>query len=295
MLNVLVQGILLGGYYAILAAGLSFLYSVMGIINLAHGSFAILAAYLVITLSKIFGLDPFLATLTILPLMAMVGFAMDKLILEPSQSGGQLVAILATFGVSVVLDNAMFQIFGANTMSLSPYMGDLSWSSWEIGTLYVSKLAVILFAAAIFVLGGLQLFLNRTALGRAIRATAQDADTAGLVGINSKKARAIATSIAFVTIGLAGAALGMRATFSPYAGTIQLLFAFQATVIGKAGSIWGTLIGGIILGLAQTIGAEIHTQGFFLAGNIVFFAVLFVRLHNGSISFSNLFSKAKVK
>ncbi len=289
MFDILAQGILLGGYYAILAAGLSFLYSVMGIINLAHGSFAVLAAYMVVSLSKYLGMDPFLATLAVLPIMALIGFIMERLILEPSQHGGQLVAILATFGVSVVLDNVMFQVFGANTRSLSPYMGDLSWASWGVGDFYISKLAAILLATAIAVLGGLQLFLNHTPLGRAIRATAQDADTAELVGIDARRARAIATSIAFVTIGLAGAALGMRATFTPYSGTLQLLFAFQATVIGRAGSIWGTLVGGVILGLAQTIGAELSTQSFFLAGNLVFFAVLFARLYNGSFALPRLF------
>jgi len=292
MIDILVQGILLGGYYAILAAGLSFLYSVMGIINLAHGSFAVLAAYIVVSLSKHFGMDPFLATLAVLPIMAVTGVIVERLILEPSQRGGQLAAILATFGVSVVLDNLMFQIFGANTQSLSAFMGDLSWASWEVGTFYVSKLAAIFLVAAVAVLGGLQLFLNHTPLGRAIRATAQDSDTAGLVGINARQARTVATAIAFVTIGLAGAALGMRATFTPYSGTLQLLFAFQATVIGRAGSIWGTLTGGIILGLAQTIGAEISTQGFFIAGNLVFFLVLFARLYNGSFKLPKLFSQA---
>jgi branched-chain amino acid transport system permease protein len=291
MFDILAQGVLLGGYYAILAAGLTFLYSVMGIINLAHGSFAVLAAYFVVILSKYLGMDPFLATLAVLPVMAIIGFLMERLILEPSQHGGQLVAILATFGVSVVLDNVMFQVFGANTQSLSPYIGDLSFASWEVGDFYISELAVILLATAVPVLGGLQLFLNYTSLGRAIRATAQDSDTAGLVGIDARRARAIATSIAFVTIGLAGAALAMRATFTPYSGTLQLLFAFQSTVIGRAGSIWGTLVGGIILGLAQTIGAAISTQSFFLAGNLVFFAVLFARLYKGSIVFPKLTRK----
>lgn len=284
MFNILTQGVLLGGYYAILAAGLSFLYSVMGVINLAHGSFAVLAAYLVVSLAKYFGMDPFLATLVVLPVMAGIGFVIERFILEPSQHGGQLVVILATFGVSVVLDNVMFEVFGANTQSLSPYMGDLSWASWGVGDFYVSELSVILLATAIAVLGSLQLFLNYTALGRAIRATAQDSDTAELVGVDARRARAIATSIAFITIGLAGTALGMRATFTPYSGTLQLLFAFQATVIGRAGSIWGTLVGGVILGLAQTIGAEISTQSFFLAGNLVFFVVLFARLYDGSFS-----------
>ncbi|MAS05447.1 MAG: branched-chain amino acid ABC transporter permease [Ahrensia sp.] len=283
MIETLIQGILLGGYYAMLAAGLAFLYSVMGIINLAHGSFAVLAAYLVVGLAKHAGMDPFLAILLVLPVMAVIGMLVERLILEPSQRGGQLLAVLATFGLSVVLDNAMFQAYGANTQSLAPYVGDLSWASWEIGDIYIGKLAALTLVAAVAVLGGLQIFLSYTPLGRAIRATAQDSDTAGLVGIDTRRARMIATAVAFIAIGLAGAALGLRATFTPYAGTPQLLFAFQATVIGGTGSIWGTLLGGIVLGLAQTFGAEISTQGFFIGGNLVFFAVLFARLYSGSI------------
>jgi len=283
MIETLIQGILLGGYYAMLAAGLAFLYSVMGIINLAHGSFAVLAAYLVVGLAKHAGMDPFLAILLVLPVMAIIGMLVERLILEPSQRGGQLLAVLATFGLSVVLDNAMFQAYGANTQSLAPYVGDLSWASWEIGDIYIGKLAALTLVAAVAVLGGLQIFLSYTPLGRAIRATAQDSDTAGLVGIDTRRARMIATAVAFIAVGLAGAALGLRATFTPYAGTPQLLFAFQATVIGGTGSIWGTLLGGIVLGLAQTFGAEISTQGFFIGGNLVFFAVLFARLYSGSI------------
>lgn len=283
MIDTVTQGVLLGGYYAMLAAGLAFLYSVMGIINLAHGSFAVLAAYLVVSLAKLAGLDPFLAIILVLPVMAIIGVLVERLIFEPSQRGGQLLAVLATFGLAVVLDNTLFQFYGANTQSLAPYVGDLSWASWEIGDLYIGKLAALTLFSAIAVLGGLQLFLSFTPLGRAIRATAQDADTAGLVGIDAARARTIATAIAFVAIGLAGAALGLRATFTPYSGTPQLLYAFQATVIGGTGSIWGTLVGGIVLGLAQTFGAQISTQGFFIGGNVVFFAVLFARLHGGSI------------
>lgn len=283
MIDTLIQGVLLGGYYAILAAGLAFLYSVMGLFNLAHGSFAVLAAYGVVLLCDSLGLNPFLSVLIVVLAMGLVGIVVERLIFEPSTRGGPLLSVLATFGLSVVLDNAMFQSFGANTRSLAPYIGDLSWASWELGELYVGKLAVLTLVVAVAVLGGLHLFLMRTGLGRAIRATAQDADTAGLVGIDPRRARMIAAAIAFMTIGLAGAALGMRAAFTPYSGTPQLLFAFQAAVIGGAAGVWGTLLGGIVLGLAQSIGAEISTQGFFIAGNLVFFAVLFARLYGGSL------------
>ncbi|GKY90124.1 branched-chain amino acid ABC transporter permease [Sinisalibacter aestuarii] len=294
MIDVVVQGVLLGGYYAILAAGLAFLYSVMGLFNLAHGSFAVLAAYFVVMLCDALGLDPFLAIALVVLALGVIGVVVERLVFEPSTRGGPLLSVLATFGLSVVLDNAMFQVFGANTRSLAPYIGDLSWASWELGDLYVGKLAVITLVAAVAVLGGLHLFLTHTGLGRAIRATAQDADTAGLVGIDPRRARTIAAAIAFMTIGLAGAALGMRATFTPYSGTPQLLFAFQAAVIGGSNSIWGTLIGGIVLGLSQTIGAEISTQGFFIAGNLVFFAVLFARLYGGSLRLPALILKRKV-
>ena len=117
-----------------------------------------------------------------------------------------------------------------------------------------------------------------TALGRAIRATAEDPDTVGLVGVNAARVNALAMAIAMVTVGVAGAFLAMRATFAPYAGATQLLFAFEATVIGGVGSLWGTLIGGIVLGVAQSLGAQLHPQGFLIAGHAVFLLTLFARL-----------------
>ena len=137
---------------------------------------------------------------------------------------------------------------------------------------------MLIFVVAVALLGGLQLFLSYTALGRAIRATAEDPDTAGLVGIDAARANAVATAIAMVTVGIAGAALGMRATFDPYSGAPQLLFAFEAAVIGGAGSLWGTLAGGIVLALAQTLGAQLHPLGFLIGGHAAFVLVLFVRL-----------------
>jgi branched-chain amino acid transport system permease protein len=146
------------------------------------------------------------------------------------------------------------------------------------GGIFVGKLAVITFVTAVALLGGLQLFLSRTRLGQAIRATAEDPDTVGLIGIDARTVNATAAAIAMVTVGVAGAFLGMRASFNPYAGAQQLIFAFEAAIIGGAGSLWGTLIGGIVLGVAQSIGAKIHSQGFLIAGHAVFLAILFVRL-----------------
>lgn len=286
ILNQIVQGVLLGGYYALIACGLSFMFSVMRIINLAHGSLAVLAAYALFVLAERFGLSPFVGLLIVLPGMAVIGFLLQSLVLERSTRAGQLVPILATFGLAIVLDNLMFEQFGADTRSLAPYIGSLSYDSWALtSTIYVGKLAVLTFVAAVAVLGALQLFLSYTALGRAIRATSEDPDTSGLVGIDARKVNAIAAAIAMMTVGLAGAALGMRATFDPYAGAPQLLFAFEAAVIGGAGSVWGTLAGGIILGLAQSLGAQIDPKGFLIAGHAAFLIVLFARLFIPGLGF----------
>ena len=279
MINALIQGLLLGGYYALIATGLSFMFSVMGVINLAHGSLAVIAAFALFVLADRFGISPFLGLVIVLPLMALLGWALQSLVLDRSTRAGPLVPILATFGLSIVIDNLLFQQFGANTRSLAPYIGDLSYDSWSItDDINVGKLAVLTFAVAVALLGGLQLFLSFTRLGRAIRATAEDSDTAGLVGIDARKVNAVATAIALVTVGIAGAALGMRASFEPYAGQSQLLFGFEAAVIGGAGSVWGTLLGGIVLALGQSFGAQIAPQGFLIGGHLVFLVVLFARL-----------------
>ncbi|PCD65568.1 branched-chain amino acid ABC transporter permease [Rhizobium phaseoli] len=279
MINSLLQGILLGGYYAVIACGLSFMFSVMRIINLAHGSLAIAAAYGLWLLAAKAGIPPFAGLLVVLPTMAVFGWLLQRFILERSARGGTLLPILTTFGLSIVIDNLLFEQFGADTRSLAPFIGNLSYASWQLpGHIFVGKLAVMMMVTAILLLGALQFFLSRFALGRAIRATAEDPDTAGLVGIDARRVNAVATAITMVTIGIAGAFLGMRATFSPYAGGPQLLFAFETAVIGGAGSLWGTLAGGIVLGLAQSLGAQLHPQGFLIGGHAVFLLVLFIRL-----------------
>jgi branched-chain amino acid transport system permease protein len=281
-INQILQGVLLGGYYALVACGLSFMFSVMGIINIAHGSFAILAAFGLFVLADRFGLSPFYGLILIVPAMAALGWALQRLVLERSARAGVLVPILSTFGLSIVIDNLLFEQFGADTRSLAPYIGSFSYDSWSLtDEIDIGQLSVLIFAAAVVLLGGLQLFLTRTALGRAIRATAEDADTVGLVGVNARLVNATAAAIAMATVGLAGAALAMRATFDPYAGAPQLIFAFEAAVIGGAGSLWGTLIGGIVLGVAQNIGAQLNPQGFFIAGHAIFLVILFGRLYWG--------------
>lgn len=226
------------------------------------------------------GYDPFLALIVVLPAMGCLGWLLQRGILERSARSGELVPILSTFGLAIVVENGLFESFGADTRSLAPYVGSLSYDSFDIGAgLYIGELAILTFAVAILLLGGLQLFLTYTPLGCAIRATAEDPDTVELVGVNSRLVNAVAAAIALVTVGLAGLFLGLRSSFDPYVGSMQLIFAFEAAVIGGTGSLWGTLGGGIVLGIAQTFGAHLHPQGFLLAGHGVFLLVLVGRLH----------------
>lgn len=280
--DLIIQGTLLGGYYALLAGGLSFLYGVMRVINLAHGSLAVVTAYAFWVMAEHWQVPPLVLALVLLPLMSVVGWLLYRLVFERSLHGGALIPILSTFGLATVLDNVLFQNFGADTRSLAPYFDTLAYDSWTLpGDIIVGQLAVIEFVLAVLLLGGLHLLLMRTSLGRQIRATSEDEDAARIVGVNTRRIHAAATAMAFGIVAVAGIALGLRATFDPYAGPQQLIFAFEAVVMGGAGSLWGTLVGGVTLGIAQSVGARINPQGFLIAGHLTFLAVLLARISVG--------------
>jgi branched-chain amino acid transport system permease protein len=273
--NAVVQGVLLGGVYALFACGLSLMFGVMRIINLAHGDIAVVGAYLVYEVTRRTGMSPFLALLLVLPMMLAVGYVLQRTLLDRSLRGGPLVPLLTTFGLAIVIQNGLLQIFSPDVHSLGSQAGSIATASWHItDQLSIPRLGVVAMLVAIAVLGGLQLMLQRTAFGREMRATAQDPDTAALVGINAKEVYARATAIAVATATIAGTFLAIRSTFEPTSGSTQLIFAFEAVVIGGLGSLWGTLWGGIVLGVAQTVGSHIDPQYFILAGHVVFLGVL---------------------
>jgi len=286
-INQVVQGVLLGGYFAILASGLALLFGVMRIINLAHGDLAVLGAYLVLVFTD-HGVDAFVSLAVVLPVMAVGGVLLYRVMLERSLRAGVLTPLLSTFGLAIVIQNLLFEKFGADQRSIN--IGSLAYDSWQITSqIIVGKLAVLILVVAIVVLSGLQVFLSRTSLGRAMRATAEDPDTVELVGVNSRAIYALATALALATAALAGAFLGMRQTFDPYSGPTQLIFAFEAVVIGGM-TLWGTLVGGIVLGVAQTVSYQMVAEGWIKdvwggagAGHIVFLVVLAARLVIGAI------------
>ena len=273
--NAVVQGLLLGGLYALFACGLSLMFGVMRIINLAHGDIAVLGAFLVWEVSFTYHVSPFVALLPVLPIMAVFGYILQRTVLARSLRGGPLIPLLTTFGLSIVIQNGLLQTYSPDVRSLGARAGTISTKSWVINSrLAVPYIGLLVLGLAIVVLGGLQLTLRRTPFGREMRATALDLDTAALVGIPAWSVYAKATAIALATATLAGAFLAIRSTFQPSSGPTQLIFAFEAVVIGGLGSLWGTLGGGVILGIAQTIGANIDPRYSILAGHLVFLAVL---------------------
>ena len=275
--NAVVQGVLLGGVYALLACGLALMFGVMRIINLAHGDLAVLGAYLVFVVVEQTGASAFVAFAVALPAMIVLGYILQLTILERSLKAGILTPLLATFGLSIVVQNLLQIVFSPDVHSLGGSAGSVTTASWQIAGLSVSALGIVVVVVAVLLFTGLQLFLSRTRAGWTMRATAEDPDAAELAGIDSRAVYARATAIAVGTAALGGLFLGIRSVFDPLSGPTQLIFAFEAVVIGGMGSLWGTLVGGIALGVAQTVGAQIHPQFAVMAGHLLFLAVLIVR------------------
>lgn len=275
-LNAVLQGILLGGLYALLAAGLSLMFGVMRIVNLAHGALAILAAYLGVILSQNFGIPAFATLIVILPLMFGLGWVLQMTLLNRSLVRGGLAPILVTFGLAVVLIQLYQEIFSADFKSIQA--GTIATDSIVINDqIAIGVFPLLTFVVGVAVIVALQLFLSRTRSGRAMRATSDDKDAAQLMGIDNRRIYALATAIALTTVGLAGVFLGIRTQFNPTYGDVTLVFAFEAVIIGGLGSLWGTLIGGMVLGIAQTLGSQVNPAYGILIGHLVFLAILVFR------------------
>ncbi len=277
VVNAVLQGIFLGAFYAVLACGLSLMFGVMRIINLAHGDLAVLGAYLVFVVVEQTGASAFVAFAVALPAMIVLGYVLQLTVLERSLKAGILTPLLATFGLSIVVQNLLQIVFSPDVHSLGGSAGSATIASWQIAGLSVSALGIVVVVVAVLLFAALQLFLSRTRAGWTMRATAEDLDAAELAGIDSRAVYARATAIAVGTAALGGLFLGIRSVFDPVSGPTQLIFAFEAVVIGGMGSLWGTLVGGIALGVAQTVGAQIHPQFAVMAGHLLFLAVLIVR------------------
>ena len=275
-INILIQGGLLGGFYALFAIGLSMSFGIMRLVNIAHGDLIVLAAYVALVVTQGTGLDPFSSLVIVVPVMFVLGYALQRGLLNQTLSGGLLPPLLVTFGISIIIQNGLLQVFGAYDHRLQE--GAIETASLKLlGGLDIGAYPLLVFAVAVLAIAGLQLLFYRTRLGRAFRAVSDDADTAELMGIDNRKLYALALGIAMIFTAIAGVLFGIRTIFAPSAGPIRLILAFEAVIIGGLGSMWGTLIGGMVLGIAQAVGAALNPTWQILAGHLAFLAILIVR------------------
>jgi branched-chain amino acid transport system permease protein len=273
--NAVIQGMLQGGEYALIACGLSLAFGVMRVVNLAHGDLAVCGAYLALVLSTALGVPVWYVLPLLLPAAFVVGMLLQVLLLRRALLGGDFATVLVTFGLSVMIEN-LLQV-GATSNDRALNGGALALASLRIGSLTLPWLFVTAFLAACAVLSGLQLTLSRTSWGRKVRAIADDTDTARLVGVRVGPVFAAVAGIAVATAALAGVFIGTIGNFDPVTGTTILIFAFEAVVIGGLGSLWGTLAGGIALGVTQIVVGEINQAYSVLAVHVLFLLVLAVR------------------
>jgi branched-chain amino acid transport system permease protein len=274
--DTIIQGVLLGGLYALFAAGLSLTFGIMRLVNLAHGDLIVLAAFAILALASWLALDPFLAVLVALPLMFAAGLGLQHILLNRALGHGLLPPLLVTFGLSIIIQNGLMQGFTADSQRLQA--GAIETASVQLGGgVAVGLMPLATFVSAIAVILGLNFLFYRTALGRAFRATSDDLEIAELMGIDHRRIFSLAMGVAMIVATIAALYLGMRANFDPTIGPARLLYAFEAVIIGGLGSFWGTLAGGVIIGLAQTIGAELNPEWQILAGHLAFLFVLVLR------------------
>jgi branched-chain amino acid transport system permease protein len=275
-LDTIIQGVLLGGLYSLFAAGLSLIFGIMRLVNLAHGDLIVLAAFAILALATWLGFDPFLAALLAMPAMFAAGFALQHVLLNRTLGRDLLPPLLVTFGLSIIIQNWLLEVFTADSRRLR--LGAIETASIHLGgNLAIGVIPLLTLGSAIAVILLLSLLFYRTALGRAFRATSDDLEIAQLMGIDHRRIYSIAMGIAMVVATIAALYLGIRANFDPTIGPARLIYAFEAVIIGGLGSLWGTLAGGIIIGLAQTVGAKMNPEWQILAGHIAFLVVVVLR------------------
>lgn len=275
-LDAIVQGVLLGGLYALFATGLSLIFGVMRLVNIAHGDLIVLAAFLGLAVVQGTGLHPLLSLVVTVPALAGLGYALQRGVLNFTLGRDILPPLLVTFGLSIVIQNVLLEVFSADTRRLQ--VGALETASIAVGErIAIGWFPLLVFLSAVVVIAGLQVLLSCTRLGAAFRATSDDRDTAALMGVNDRHIFALAMALALAVVALAGTFMAIRTNFSPAIGPARLLYAFEAVIIGGLGSPWGTLAGGVILGVAQAVGAKFHPGGQLLAGHVAFLLVLVAR------------------
>lgn len=275
MLDTVIQGLLLGGLYCLFALGQSLMFGVMRLTNTAQGDFIVLGAFGAIALASVAALHPTLIAIALLPPAFGVGYALQRWVLNGTLGKDPLPSLVVTFGLAIVIQNALLELFSADPRSLDA--GGLATRSVSIAGSALGVLPLVIFGVALAATAALQWLFGATALGRAFRAVSDDREIAELMGLDARRVYALATGIAFMLIVVAGVLQAMRTTVSPSDGPLLLLFAFEAVIIGGMGSFWGTFVGAMLLGLTQQIGFRLDPGWGIWFGHLVFLAVLVVR------------------
>ncbi|MEW8489625.1 MAG: branched-chain amino acid ABC transporter permease [Candidatus Thiodiazotropha endolucinida] len=275
-INSLIQGTLLGGQYALYAAGLSLMFGVMRLVNIAHGDFIVLAAFIALVAVDTMGIHPLISALIVVPAMFVIGYVLQRGVLNATLKGDILPPLLVTFGLSIILQNFLLELFSADSQRLQ--VGALQGANIHITEdLSIGWMPLMVFVAAIAVIGGLQVLFYRTTVGMAFRATSDKQHIVPLMGIDNRHIFGLAMGIAMAVVGIAAVFMSIRTNFNPTVGPARLLYAFEAVIIGGLGNLWGTLAGGIIIGVAQSIGAKIDPGWQLLSGHLAFLVALLLR------------------
>jgi branched-chain amino acid transport system permease protein len=275
-IDTVLQGVLLGALYALFAAGLSLIFGIMRLVNLAHGDLIVLSAFVILGLTHVLGIDPFTSALLSAPLLFGFGYALQHALLNRTFGRDILPPLLVTFGLSIIIQNGLLELFSADSQRLRA--GPIETSSIHLGGgIAIGTIQIITLAAAVGVIFALNFLFYRTEIGRTFRATSDDPEVAQLMGIDNRHTYALAMGVAMVIITVSALFLGMRSAFDPTIGPARLLYAFEAVIVGGLGSLWGTLAGGIIIGVAQAVGARIDPEWQILAGHVAFLIVLVLR------------------
>lgn len=274
-METLIQGILLGGLYGLFALGLSLMFGVMRLTNTAHGDFIILGSFASLALVSS-GLSPLQTLLVTLPLAWVLGYGLQRYVLNGTLGKDPLPSLVVTFGLSIVTQNFLLEIFSADPRAIeSDGFNTLGFAISE--SISIGLLPMLILVLALLTTFFLQWLFKNTHMGRAFRAVSDDPEIAQLMGLNARQVYASATGLAFVLISISGTLQGMRTTVSPSDGPLLLLFAFESVIIGGMGSFWGTLAGAMLLGVAQQIGFRWDPGWGIWCGHMMFLIILIVR------------------
>ena len=268
----IVNGLLIGGIYALVSIGVTLIFGVVKIVNFAQGEFVMIGMYISFFLATLLGVDPLLSLLVSMPALFIIGVLLQKFLIRRVLGLGDMPQIFLTFAISLLLMNVALLLFGANYKTVQT---GYAQSSFQIGPLYIGVARLVAFVLAMLLSLGLELFLRATDLGKAMRAAAQNRDVAMLMGVNPDRVFGVAVGLSLALAGAAGSLLMPFYPVYPTVGQVFVLMAFVAVVLGTLGNVRGALIAGLMMGMAESLGIQFVGAD---SGLIVVFAMLLLTL-----------------